>query len=180
MYLCTVQWNERPSRVSHLHYNNKNQMINKETVKTFVEEWLQGGDYFLVDIIFGADDHIVIEIDHADGVWIEDCADLSRFLQEKLGDELGDFDLEVGSAGLGQPFKVEQQYKNHIGDEVEVIGQDGVKVKGILKAVEGRDFTITMQEKQHMEGKKRPVVVDVDKTYSMDAVKSVKYLLMFK
>ena len=151
-------------------------MINKDVVKTFVEEWLQGNDYFLVDIIFGADDRIVIEIDHADGVWIEDCAELSRFLQEKLGD----YELEVGSAGLGQPFKVEQQYKNHIGDEVEVLQQDGIKQKGILKAVDGREFTITMQEKQHLEGKKRPVMVDVDKTYSMDEVKAVKYLLAFK
>ena len=155
-------------------------MINKEVVTTFVEEWLQGNDYFLVDIIFGADDRIVIEIDHADGVWIEDCAELSRFLQEKLGDELGDYELEVGSAGLGQPFKVAQQYKNHIGDEVEVLKQDGLKLKGILKSVDGQQFTITVQEKQTVEGKKRPVMVDVDKTYSMDEVKSVKYLLAFK
>ena len=155
-------------------------MINKKVVTTFVEEWLQGNDYFLVDIIFGADDRIVIEIDHADGVWIEDCAELSRFLQEKLGDELGDYELEVGSAGLGQPFKVEQQYKNHIGDEVEVLQLDGQKQKGILKAVEDRNFTITVQEKQTVEGKKRPVIVDTDKTFSMDEVKSVKYLLAFK
>jgi ribosome maturation factor RimP len=155
-------------------------MINKEVVKTFVEEWLQGNDYFLVDIIFGADERIAIEIDHADGVWIEDCAELSRFLQEKLGDELGDYELEVGSAGIGQPFKVEQQYKNHIGDEVEVLQKDGLKLKGILKAVDGRQFTITVQEKQTVEGKKRPVMVDVDKTFSMDEVKSVKYLLAFK
>ena len=149
-------------------------MINKEVVKTFVEEWLQGNDYFLVDIIFGAEDRIVIEIDHADGVWIEDCAELSRFLQEKLGDELGDYELEVGSAGLGQPFKVEQQYKNHIGDEVEVLQLDGQKLKGVLKTVEDRNFTITVQEKQTVEGKKRPVMVDIDKTYSMEEVKQVK------
>ena len=155
-------------------------MINKDVLKTFVEEWLQGNDYFLVDIIFGADDRIVIEIDHADGVWIEDCAELSRFLQEKLGDELGDYELEVGSAGLGQPFKVEQQYKNHLGDEVEVLQQDGQKLKGILKAVDGRLFTVTVQEKQLLEGKKRPQMVDTDKTLSMDEVKSVKYLLAFK
>ena len=141
---------------------------------------MQGNDYFLVDVVFGADDRIVIEIDHADGVWIEDCAELSRFLQEKLGDEVGDYELEVGSAGIGQPFKVEQQYKNHIGDEVEVLQADGQKQKGILKSVEGRLFTITVQEKQTVEGKKRPVVVDVDKTFSMDEVKSVKYLLAFK
>lgn len=155
-------------------------MIKKEALETLVGEWLAKGDYFLVDIQMCDDDRIVIEIDHADGVWIEDCAELSRFLQEKLGDELGDYELEVGSAGLGQPFKVEQQYKNHIGDEVEVLQQDGIKLKGILKAVDGRQFTMTVQEKQHVEGKKRPVIVDVDKTYSMDEVKSVKYLLAFK
>ena len=155
-------------------------MISKDVVKTSVEEWLQGNDYFLVDVQMDGSDRIVIEIDHADGVWIEDCAALSRYLQEKLGEELGDFELEVGSAGIGQPFKVEQQYVSHIGDEVEVLQQDGVKLKGVLKAVEGRQFTVTAQEKQHVEDKKRPVLVAVDKTYSMDEVKSVKYLLAFK
>jgi hypothetical protein len=77
-------------------------MINKETVTALVEEWLQGNDYFLVDVIFGADDKIVIEIDHADGVWIEDCAELSRFLQERLGEELGDYEMEV----LEQKFQI--------------------------------------------------------------------------
>ena len=155
-------------------------MINKEIIQTLTEEWLQGNDYFLVDVIFGADDRIVIEIDHADGVWIEDCAELSRFLQEKLGDELGEYELEVGSAGLGQPFKVAQQYQNHIGDTLEVLGADGKKVQGVLKSVEGRDFTLTIREKQKQEGKKRPILVDVDKTYSMDHVKYAKYLLAFK
>jgi ribosome maturation factor RimP len=156
-------------------------MITKETLKTLVEEWLAKGDYFLVDIqMDGGDDRIVIEIDHADGVWIEDCAELSRFLQEKLGDELGDYEMEVGSAGLGQPFKVAQQYVNHVGDDIEVIDAEGKKMTGVLKSVEGRNFVMTTQEKQIPEGKKRPVLVDVDKEFSMDEVKSTKYLLNFK
>ena len=155
-------------------------MINKETIRTLTEEWLHDNDYFLVDINFASDDRIVIEIDHADGVWIEDCAELSRFLQERLGDELGDYELEVGSAGLGQPFKVAQQYINHIGDTVEVLDQEGKKVLGTLKSVDGRNFVVTIQEKQKQEGKKRPVIVDVDKVYSMDNIKYAKYILAFK
>ena len=155
-------------------------MINKETVKTLTEEWLKDNDYFLVDINFAADDRIVIEIDHADGVWIDDCAELSRFLQERLGEELGDYELEVGSAGLGQPFKVAQQYVNHVGDTIEVLTLDGKKMQGVLKAVDGDSFTVTVQEKQKQEGKKRPVLVDVDKTFLMDGVKYAKYLLAFK
>jgi ribosome maturation factor RimP len=155
-------------------------MINKETIKTVVEEWLKDNDYFLVDIIFADGDRIVIEIDHADGVWIEDCAELSRFLQERLGDDLGEYELEVGSAGLGQPFKVAQQYINHIGDMVEVLDLEGKKMQGVLKAVDGTDFTVTIKEKQKQEGKKRPSLVEVDKTYQMDGVKYAKYLLAFK
>ena len=154
-------------------------MITKDTIKTWVEEWLQRGDYFLVDIMMDGD-RIAIEIDHADGVWIEDCADLSRFLQEKGGDELGEYELEVGSAGIGQPFKVEQQYRNHVGDEVEVVAADGKKFTGILKSVDGRQFEVTVKEKQTPEGKKRPVLVEVDKQFFMDEVKSTKYVLAFK
>lgn len=157
-------------------------MISKEVLTDLVEEWLHDGDYFLVDIIFGDDDRIVIEIDHADGVWIDDCASLSRFLQERLGDELGDYELEVGSAGIGQPFKVWQQYESHVGDTVEVVDGEGNKVHGVLKeaVADGHRFVVTAQEKQRPEGKKRPVTVEVDHEYTMDGVKSVKYLLAFK
>ena len=155
-------------------------MIERNTVKTVVEEWLSGNDYFLVDVTFTPDDRIVVEIDHADGVWIEDCAELSRFMQERLGEELGDYELEVGSAGIGQPFKVEQQYVNHIGKDVEVLDAEGKKMQGVLKQVEGRNFVVTVKEKQKLEGKKRPQLVEVDKTYNMDNIKYTKYLLSFK
>ena len=155
-------------------------MIERNAVKTVVEEWLSGNDYFLVDVTFTPDDRIVVEIDHADGVWIEDCAELSRFMQERLGDELGDYELEVGSAGIGQPFKVEQQYVNHIGKNVEVLDAEGKKVQGVLKQVDGRNFVVSVKEKQKLEGKKRPQLVEVDKTYNMDNIKYTKYLLSFK
>ena len=155
-------------------------MIDKNIVKTLVEEWLKDNEYFLVDVMQTSDDRIVVEIDHADGVWIEDCADLSRFLQEKLGEELDDYELEVGSAGLGQPFKVAQQYLNHVGKTVEVLTNDGKKIQGTLTKVDGDKFTVTVKEKQRIEGKKRPEMVDVDKEFSMDEVKSTKYVLAFK
>ena len=86
-----------------------------------------------MDVIVGVDDKIVVEIDHADGVWIEDCVELSRFIEAHLDREKEDYELEVGSAGIGQPFKVLQQYLVHIGDDVEVITNAGKKIVGILK-----------------------------------------------
>ena len=155
-------------------------MINKDTVRSIVEEWLDGKEYFLVDIEISPDDRIVVEIDHADGVWIEDCVELSRFIEDHLSRDEEDYELEVGSAGLGQPFKVAQQYHCFVGKDVEVLDADGKKYKGVLKAVEGNDFTVTVQEKQKVEGKERPQLVDTDHTFQMDKVKYTKYLINFK
>ena len=155
-------------------------MINKDTVRSIVEEWLDGKEYFLVDIEISPDDRIVVEIDHADGVWIEDCVELSRFIEDHLSRDEEDYELEVGSAGLGQPFKVAQQYHCFVGKDVEVLDADGKKYKGVLKAVEGNDFTVTVQEKQKVEGKKRPQLVDTDHTFQMDKVKYTKYLINFR
>ncbi len=41
-------------------------MIDKNVVKSLVDEWLEGKEYFLVDIQISSDDKIVVEIDHAD------------------------------------------------------------------------------------------------------------------
>ena len=76
-------------------------MIEKKTVCQIVEEWLEGKDYFLVEVTVSPDDKIVVEIDHAEGVWIEDCVELSRYIESKLNREEEDYELEVGSAGIG-------------------------------------------------------------------------------
>ena len=155
-------------------------MIEKSIVKGLVEEWLEGRDYFLVDVSVSADDRIVVEIDHAEGVWIEDCVELSKYIEDRLSRDDEDYELEVGSAGLGQPFKVPRQYANFVGKEVEVLDADGKKVRGLLKSVDGNDFVVTTKEKVKMEGKKRAVLQDVDHLYQMDKVKYTKYLISFK
>ncbi|MBP1539739.1 MAG: ribosome assembly cofactor RimP [Prevotella sp.] len=155
-------------------------MIDKNVVKSIVEEWLADKSYFLVDVEISSDNKILVEIDHADGVWIEDCVELSRYIEDHLSRDDEDYELEVGSAGLGQPFKVEQQYVNHVGKEVEVLTGEGKKVKGVLKSVDGEKFTVTVSEKVKVEGKKRPQMQDVDYTYDMKEVKYTKYLISFK
>ena len=155
-------------------------MIDRQKVVELANEWLADKEYFLVDVIITKDDKITVEIDHAGGVWIEDCAELSRHIESGLSRDSEDYELEVGSAGLGQPFKVVQQYKNHIGLEVEVLGKDGKKYKGILKEVGDEDFVLSMTKKEKVEGVKRPQLVEVDLKFTFDEVKYTKYIIKFK
>ena len=91
-----------------------------------------------------------------------------------------EYELEVGSAGIGQPFKVLQQYVNHIGKEVEVLAKDGRKHCGILKGADEQQFTVTVQKKVKEEGAKRPKMVDEDLTFTYEEIKYTKYLISFK
>ena len=154
-------------------------MISKDKVRVIVEEWLADKEFFLVDVSVSADNCISVEIDHAEGVWIEDCVLLSKHVEANLDRDVEDYELEVGSAGIGQPFKVLQQYINHIGKEVEVLAKDGKKYRGVLARAEESDFSVTVQVKEKPEGAKRPVLVDKEYAWKYDEIKYTKYLINF-
>ena len=155
-------------------------MIEKSIVKKLVEEWLQDKEYFLVDIEITPDDRIVVEIDHAEGVWIEDCAELSRFIESQMSRDEEDYELEVGSAGLGQPFRVLRQYEIHVGKTVETQLKDGKKYQGVLTAVNEEGFTLLTTQKIKPEGAKRPKQVEVEMEFHYDEVAFTKYLIKVK
>lgn len=155
-------------------------MIDKKKVTDLVSEWLVGKEYFLVDATVDEQNKITVEIDHRDGVWIEDCCELSKFIEDHLDRDVEDFELEVGSAGIGQPFKVLQQYINSVGYDVEVLTADGKKLEGCLKSADENGFVLTVEEKQRLEGKKRPQMVEVDKVFGYGDVKWVKSIIDFK
>ena len=155
-------------------------MIDRNIVSGIVNEWLEDKDYFLVDVAVSPDNKIVVEIDHAEGVWIDDCVELSRFIESKLDREEEDYELEVGSAGIGQPFKVLKQYLIHIGKEVEVLTRDGKKLEGVLKDANEENITLTVLKKVKPEGAKRPKLVEEDITYTYNDIKYTKYLISFK
>lgn len=155
-------------------------MISEEKVKALVDEWLEGKDYFLTNLTISPDDRIVVEIDHEDGVWIDDCVELSRFIEGRLDRNEEDYELEVGSAGLGQPFKVLRQYEIHQGERVEVMTKDRRKLQGTLSGVTEKGFVLTVEEKVREEGMKRPKLVNRDIPFTFDEVEWTKYMIDFK
>lgn len=155
-------------------------MIDKNVVKTIVDEWLSDKDYFLTDLDVSVDDRIVVEIDHKDGVWIDDCVELSKFIEARLDRDVEDYELEVGSAGIGQPFKVIQQYINHVGDRIEVETRAGEKLKGVLKSAGADGCVLTERRKVKPEGAKRPKMMDVDVNLTYDEIKAARYIVDFK
>jgi ribosome maturation factor RimP len=129
-------------------------MLREQVIK-LVEESITGTDCFLVDVKVSPS-KVIVYIDRAEGIKIEDCVSLSRFLQEKLDvDGVWDqHELEVSSPGMDEPLKVLPQYMKRIGGKVNVITFDGLKHTGILESASenGIDLNETIIKKEN--GKK--------------------------
>ncbi|MDR1652645.1 MAG: ribosome assembly cofactor RimP [Prevotellaceae bacterium] len=153
-------------------------MIDKSIVNQVVTEFLQENpDIYLVDLQILPDNKIVVEIDTYEGVSIQMCENLNRFIEKKLDRNTEDYNLEVSSAGLTSPFKVLNQYIKNIGKAVEVQTADGQKLAGILKQAGENDFTIIVEKKMKPEGAKRKIVVFEEITFNYKNIKKTEYLL---
>lgn len=154
-------------------------MIDKESLKNFIDKELEGTQYYLVDVKVDGNNVITVEIDSDTNVDIDYCIELTRKIEAAFSRDEEDYELEVGSCGLTSPFRVLRQYQKHIGDEVEMVEKTGKKRKGILKSADPEKFVIEVTEKVKPEGAKRPVLQSSDVEYGYDDVKQVTYVLDF-
>lgn len=157
-------------------------MLNKEDLKNWIEEYLSGTEYELITLNVSAGNNILVEVDRLTGVDVDFCAELNRFLVEKLDAVEPDYSLEVGSVSLTDPFKTKMQYQKNLGHDVEVMistkGQS-TKYKGQLVSVDEDTFSVDIEEKVALEGKKRKETRIITHTWRYDEPKYVRYDLRF-
>lgn len=152
--------------------------MDKQQLQNWIEEYLKGTDYELITLNVSAGNDILVEVDCLAGVDVDFCAELNRYLVEKLDTVEPDYSLEVGSVSLTDPFKTKMQYEKNLGHDVEVL-VEGKKLRGQLVSVDEETFSVDVEEKVAVEGKKRKQTQIVTHTWRYDEPKYVKYDLKF-
>jgi ribosome maturation factor RimP len=155
-------------------------MIETERIRKIIEDRLRGSDTYLVSVEVEQDNKIVVEIDNDLSVSIGNCIDLTRYIETQLDRNIEDYDLEVGSTGISQPFKILRQYKKNIGKEVEIVLKEGKKYSGILKTVDETQLTLTVETQIKPEGAKRKITVKEDLIFEQSKIKQTKNIIRFK
>ena len=110
-------------------------MITVEHITALIEKHIEGTGAFLVDVMVKPGNAIRVHLDTPEGISIEECAKVSRFLNDALDRDVEDYSLEVSSPGLSGAFRVKQQYEKNVGREIEVLRLDGIKLKGFLESL---------------------------------------------
>jgi ribosome maturation factor RimP len=152
-------------------------MITKEEILKLIEEKLEADGYFPVEVQVRPGNNIEVLIDSKNGVPIAYCVEISRLIEHSFDRDSEDFELQVSSPGIGQPFKVKEQYFKSIGRLVEVLTIDGEIKKGKLEDVSQGGFVVSEEKMVKPEGRKKKELQIFTHQLRFDAVKRVKEIL---
>lgn len=145
----------------------------KDQIRQAVEEKILGTETFLVDVkAFYS--KIAVFVDHPKGLKLEDCVDISRYLESKpeLMTAFETHELEVSSPGMDEPLKVLKQYDKRIGQEVTVLLKDGMRKNGTLKSANENEILVVETKHRKENGKK--VFTTFEHIIPMDQIKDTR------
>ena len=155
-------------------------MTDTKKIIEAAERHLEGTDLFVVECTSTPGNDIELTIDSDTSVGIDACAELSRAIEAELDRGAEDFSLTVMSAGIGSELRSLRQYRKLVGRPAEVLLTNGVKILAKLDEATEEGITLSYEEKQAVEGKKKKQLVTVTRTYPFSEVKWTKEWLDFK
>jgi ribosome maturation factor RimP len=148
-------------------------MITEKQLSGIIAEYLENKSIFPVEISIRSDNRIFVYVDGDQGVTIDDCKALSRFIESKLNRDQEDYDLTVSTAGADSPLKLQRQYPRHIGRTFEITLNDETQISGKLVSADEEAIVI-----ESTGGKKN--IQKENKTISFNQIKEAKIVLSFK
>jgi ribosome maturation factor RimP len=154
-------------------------MITAEQIKGILNNIIDPDKYFIVEINIRLGNKIYVALDGYKSITLDECVRFSREIESNFDREKEDFELEVSSPGLTEPFKVKEQYRKCLNTDVEVLLKSGKKLKGkLISTVEnGIDLEI-IEEARDEKTKKKKLIVS-EQFFDFEAIKHTKRYIKF-
>jgi ribosome maturation factor RimP len=154
-------------------------MLKKEDIEHLVIQAIEGTPAFLVEIDIKPGNLIRVFIDEPSGISLDECVRISRVIESGLDRENDDFDLQVSSPGLDNPFKVLPQYLKNVGQELKVETLDGRRLTGELKSADEESITLEAKVRVKEKGSKKKKTAIETVCLKYEDIKIAKVNLQF-
>ena len=103
-------------------------------IRSMADQLMEGKPFFVLDIHVspGKSARIRVVVDGDRSVTIDDCATISRELNDRISGSgiLEDYNLEITTPGVDQPLKDRRQYAKHEGRNLKIRMVDGTTIQG--------------------------------------------------
>ena len=156
-------------------------IVKKEIIRLAQEriDELDNGNY-LLDVNISSKNAIKVRMDNLHGgVSVKDCVSVSRNIEHNLNREQEDFELQVSSPGIDQPFMVQQQYLKNVGRNVKVTTFSEEIISGELIKADQKEIYIKeiKTEKNKLTNKKKQV--ETIRQLLMSEISEAKLIISF-
>ncbi len=151
-------------------------MIAKEEIKKVAEVKIKELEGFLVDVKVNTANVITVFFDRMEGVQVEHCLEISKYVEEHFDREEEDYELTVCSAGLDNPFVVDEQYQKYTGKEVGVLLTNGKRKTGIIISY---DTALLLEVAKKKKGSRKEYIIE-QVSIPKDEIKETKLKINFK
>lgn len=128
-------------------------MIDKEKIRAAADEAVKDTDKFVVEVKVAPDNTIEVFVDSDTFVTIDDCATISRFIEQRFDRDVEDYCLSVFSYGLCGPLKMERQFRKYIDKDVEIKQKGHPRVTAKLVSFEGDAVKVVVEQKNKKKKK---------------------------
>ena len=152
-------------------------MLQKDNIKEVATKKANEINGFIVDVNISANNSIEVLFDKENGVHIDDCLSISRYIHSEFDRDVEDYSLKVCSPGLTNAFKVKEQYFKNRGKEVVIKKNDGKRITGILRDLLLNDDVI-LDVKKKIKNTKNYSIQEV--IVALSEIKETKLKINFK
>ena len=152
-------------------------IILKENIKEVATRKANEINGFIVDVNVSANNSIEVLYDKENGVHIEDCLSISRYIHSEFDRDVEDYSLTVCSPGLTNAFKVREQYFKNKGKEVVIKKNDGKRISAVLRDLLSNDDLI-LDVRKKVKNTKNYTIQEV--VVSLKEIKETKLKINFK
>ena len=155
-------------------------LMDQDLVRTLVDEAIaENESLFLIELNFLPSNKIKIIVDGDDGISLKECVRISRHVEHNLDRDQEDFELQVSSSGLDQPFLVHQQYLKNVGRNVTVTTFSEEIFSGELIKADLKEISIKEIKTEKNKLTKKKQQVETIHQISMSEVRETKLIISF-
>ncbi|MDB5121460.1 MAG: ribosome assembly cofactor RimP [Sphingobacteriales bacterium] len=158
----------------------------EDRVTQLVEEKIADRpDLFLVSVeMLPVSGVLTILVDGDNGIAIQDCAAISRYVGFQLEEESAieqAYNLQVSSPGIDTPLKFKRQYEKNVNRTLKIKTSDDATREGkLLEVVDDGILILEDVKPPKVPGEKSKKVISIESFISFEEIKEAKVIISFK
>ena len=153
-------------------------MLQDKVENLLKEAFQENNSLFLIDLNITKDNKISVVIDGDNGVSVNDCIAVSRKVEHNLDREEEGFSLEVSSAGVSEPLRLERQYRKNLGRKLQVT-TNNEKIEATLTEVDQNGIKLNWKAREPKPVGKGKHTVQKEAVLPYSEISDAKVMITF-